>query len=97
MYLQHDLEALKFDLRRAAEVRNAAGAGTGELNRALYQRWIEAHSDALAALPPEVRQPLLERFEDVSIEIAPVRFNSPFAFAGGQGDRSFPGAVRLLS
>jgi hypothetical protein len=42
-------------------------------------------------------KPLLERFEDVSIEIAPVRFNSPFAFAGGQGDRSFPGAVRLLS
>ena len=42
-------------------------------------------------------KPLLERFEDVSIEIAPVRFNSPFAFAGGQGERSFPGAVRLLS
>jgi hypothetical protein len=42
-------------------------------------------------------KPLLERFEDVSIEISPVRFNSPFAFAGGQGDRSFPGAVRLLS
>ena len=42
-------------------------------------------------------KPLLERFEDVSIEIAPVRFNSPFAFAGGQADRSFPGAVRLLS
>lgn len=42
-------------------------------------------------------QPLLERFEDVTVEIAPVRFNTPFAFAAGQGDRAFPGAVRVLS
>ncbi len=62
---------------------NAAGAVTAANGNAL---WVD-----------RTGKPLLERFEDVSIEIAPVRFNSPFAFAGGQGDRSFPGAVRLLS
>lgn len=41
--------------------------------------------------------PLLERFEDVAISVASERFNTPFAFVGSQGDRAFPGAVRLLS
>jgi hypothetical protein len=41
--------------------------------------------------------PLLERFEDVSIAVIPERFNTPFAFVGSQGDRAFPGAVRVLS
>ena len=62
---------------------NAAGNVTAANGNAL---WVD-----------RTGKPLLERFEDVSIEIAPVRFNSPFAFAGGQGERSFPGAVRLLS
>ena len=42
-------------------------------------------------------RPLLERYEDVTVAVASVRFDSPFAFAGGQGERTFPGAVRLLS
>ena len=42
-------------------------------------------------------RPLLERYEDVTVAVAPVRFDTPFAFAGGPGERSFPGAVRLLS
>ena len=41
--------------------------------------------------------PLLERFEDVSIAVIPERFNTPFAFVGSQGDRAFPGPVRVLS
>lgn len=41
--------------------------------------------------------PLLERFEDVTIAVSPERFNTPFAFVGSQGDRAFPGAVRVLS
>jgi len=41
--------------------------------------------------------PLLERFEDVTISVVSEPFNTPFAFLGSQGDRAFPGAVRLLS
>lgn len=41
--------------------------------------------------------PLLERFEDVSIGVEALRFDSPLAFAGGQGERAFPGALRTLS
>jgi hypothetical protein len=40
---------------------------------------------------------LLERFEDVSIGVEALRFDSPLAFAGGLGDRTFPGALRTLS
>jgi hypothetical protein len=42
-------------------------------------------------------EPLLERFEDVTVAVVPARFDSPLAFAGGQGDAAFPGAVRVLS
>ena len=48
--------------------------------------WVDRRGDAL-----------LERFEDVSFEVSSERFNTPFAFAGGQGDRAFPGAVKTLS
>jgi hypothetical protein len=41
--------------------------------------------------------PLLERFEDVTVSVVPARFDTPLAFAGGPGDRAFPGAVRTLS
>lgn len=60
----------------------AAAAGTADGNRF----WVERDG-----------RPLLERYEDVTVTVAPGRFDSPFAFAGGQGERSFPGAVRLLS
>lgn len=40
---------------------------------------------------------LIERFEDVHIELVPERFNSPFAFAQGQAERAFPGALQTLS
>lgn len=42
-------------------------------------------------------RPLLERFDDVDVGIAHERFDSPLAFAGGAGDRAFPGAVRVVS
>jgi hypothetical protein len=40
---------------------------------------------------------LLERFEDVEVDVAPLRFDSPRASAAGEGDRMIPGALRLLS
>ncbi|HYF59560.1 MAG TPA: hypothetical protein VEA81_11445, partial [Burkholderiaceae bacterium] len=40
---------------------------------------------------------LVERFEDVSMEVARPRFDTPLAFAAGQGEAVFPGAVRTLS
>ncbi len=42
-------------------------------------------------------RPLLERFDDVSVAVTRPRFSSPLAFAGSLGERSFPGAVRVLS
>jgi hypothetical protein len=59
-----------------------AGGGTNDGNRF----WVERDG-----------RPMLERYEDVSVAVARVRFDSPFAFAGGQGERVFPGAVRMLS
>ena len=51
--------------------------------------------------PPRWRDrtgaPLLTRFEDVSVGVESLRFDTPLAFAAGQGDRSFPGALRTLS
>lgn len=41
--------------------------------------------------------PLLERYEDVTVAVRALAFDSPLAFAGGPGDASVPGAVRLLS
>jgi hypothetical protein len=41
-------------------------------------------------------EPLLERLDDVTIDVARLRFDSPLAFAGGLGG-SFSGAVRTLS
>lgn len=41
--------------------------------------------------------PLLERYEDVTVDVRELRFDSPLSFAGGQGDAVVPGAVRLLS
>jgi hypothetical protein len=58
------------------------GGGTNDGNRF----WVERDG-----------RPMLERYEDVSVAVARVRFDSPFAFAGGQGERAFPGAVRMLS
>jgi hypothetical protein len=40
---------------------------------------------------------MLERYEDIQVSVARVSFDTPLAFAGGQGDRAFPGAVRVLS
>jgi hypothetical protein len=42
-------------------------------------------------------RPLLERFEDVTVEVGRQHFNTPLALAGSLGERSFPGAVKLLS
>jgi hypothetical protein len=39
---------------------------------------------------------LLERPDDVTVDVAPGRFDSPLGFAGGLGD-GFPAAVRTLS
>ena len=61
----------------------AAGLANPDERKAF---WVDRRGDAL-----------LERFEDVSFEVSPERFNTPFAFAGGQGDRAFPGAVKTLS
>ncbi|MFM1987645.1 MAG: hypothetical protein RJA99_602 [Pseudomonadota bacterium] len=41
--------------------------------------------------------PLLERYEDVSVAVRELRFDSPLSFAGGQGSAMVPGALRLLS
>ena len=41
-------------------------------------------------------EPLLERLDDVTIEVTRLRFDSPLAFAGGLGG-AFAGAVRTLS
>lgn len=41
--------------------------------------------------------PLLERYEDVTVSVAPARFDSPLAFAGGVGGRAVRDAVGLLS
>jgi hypothetical protein len=41
-------------------------------------------------------EPLLERLEDVTVEVARLRFDSPLAFAGGLSG-TFSGAVRTLS
>jgi len=40
---------------------------------------------------------MLERYDDVQVSVVRASFDTPLAFAGGQGDRSFPGAVRVLS
>ena len=61
----------------------AAGLANPDERKAF---WVDRRGDAL-----------LERFEDVSFDVSPERFNTPFAFAGGQGDRAFPGAVKTLS
>jgi sirohydrochlorin ferrochelatase len=41
--------------------------------------------------------PLLQRFDDVGVAIAHPRFDSPLAFAQGTGERTFPGAVRVVA
>lgn len=40
---------------------------------------------------------LIERFEDIQMNVVSERFHSPFAFAQGQGERTFPGALQTLS
>jgi hypothetical protein len=40
---------------------------------------------------------MLERYEDVTVSVRRVRFDSPLAFAGGQGEQAFPGAARVIS
>jgi hypothetical protein len=40
---------------------------------------------------------MLERYEDVTVSVRRVRFDSPLAFAGGQGEQAFPGAGRVIS
>jgi len=42
-------------------------------------------------------RPLLERFEDVTLNSGRERFDSPLAFAGSSAERVFPGAVRVIS
>ncbi len=41
-------------------------------------------------------EPLLERLDDVTVDVSRLRFDSPLAFAGGLGG-GFSGAVRTLS
>jgi hypothetical protein len=47
--------------------------------------WVDRRGDAL-----------LERLDDVTVDVVPGRFDSPLGFAGGLGD-GFPRAVRVLS
>ena len=47
--------------------------------------WVDRRGDAL-----------LERLDDVTVDVVPRRFDSPLGFAGGLGD-GFPRAVRVLS
>jgi hypothetical protein len=87
--------------------------GHADLAHEVRHRFFARHdialrSDAVAAGPvgagagnafwtDREGRPMLERFDDVQVSVARVSFDSPLAFAGGQGDRAFPGAVRLLS
>lgn len=104
--------ALAFECTvRPDACRDAAGSAVvaGELRRRFFGAPSAGlRSDESAAGPtdgadgpPRWRDrtgtPLLERFEDVSIGIEALRFDSPLAFAGGQGERVIPGALRLLS
>jgi hypothetical protein len=54
-------------------------------------------ADANALWVDRLGEPLLERWEDVTVEVVPARFDSPLAFAGGLGGSGFPQAVRVLS
>jgi hypothetical protein len=82
------------------------------LAQELRQRFFEAPSVALRSMPDGMAAPaqaphrfrvdrtgapLLDPAEDVTLEVVRARFDSPLAFAGGAGDRAFPGAVRVLS
>jgi hypothetical protein len=42
-------------------------------------------------------RPLVERLSDVSLEIRNQHFTSPLSLAAGLGERTFPGAVQLVS
>jgi len=79
----------------------ADSGGHPELATETRRRFFAAHrlglrSDGVAAGAPRVDErnamwvdrtgaALLERFEDVTVSVAPVRFDSPLAFAAGQG------------
>jgi hypothetical protein len=56
-----------------------------------------APGDGNAMWTDRLGAPLLERWDDVSVDVVPARFDSPLAFAGGLGDGAFPDAVGVLS
>lgn len=91
----------------------AAYADHPELARELRRRMFARHETALrsddvaagavgagAGRPfwsDRAGRPLLERFEDVTVAVVPLRFDSPRASASSEGERAIPGALRLLS
>ena len=108
---QQAARALAFEctVRPAACTPDGADAFSGETRRrffAAHRFGIRSADEAAGPAGADERRaswvdrrgrPLLERFEDVDAGIAHERFDSPLAFAGGAGDRAFPGAVRVLS